>query len=96
MKITHAQPLVQSGPDGRLAPQPLLTPAEAEAEAFVLNRDAGDMYTLVAVDDVPSGVLADLTERLLAAGRLSLYTHWLGVVHGPPHGCEDYLVRVEI
>lgn len=95
MRVTHAQPLVPCGAGGRLEPRPLLTAMEAELEAFVLNREAGEMYTLVPLPEVPNTVLSEGALRLRDAGELSLYTHWLGIIHGPPYGCPDYLVRVE-
>lgn len=95
MRVTHAQPLVPCADDNRLEPQPLLTAVEAELEAFVLNREGGEMYTLVPLDDVPATVLSKAAEELRATGELSLYTHWLSIVRGPSYGCPDYLVRVE-
>ncbi len=95
MRVTHAQPLVAGDGDDRLEPKPLLTAVEAELEAFVLNREAGEMYTLVPLEDVPDTVLSETALRLRAAGELTLYTHWLGIIRGPAYGCPDYLVRVE-
>lgn len=93
-RVTHAQPLVP-GEEGRLDPDPLLSAAEAEVEAFVLNREGGEMFTLVAIGDLPVGLLSEVAALRLLYGDLSMYTHWLSIVHGPAHGCRDYLVRVE-
>jgi hypothetical protein len=95
VRVTHAQPLVPSADDSRLEPQPLLTAMEAELEAFVLNREGGEMYTLVPLDDVPATLLSETAEERRCAGELNLYTHWLSIVRGPSYGCPDYLVRVE-
>lgn len=93
-RVTHAQPLV-SGDEGGLVPDPLLSVAEAEVEAFVLNRAGGETVTLVAVGDLPAGLLSDAAELWLVCGDLGIYTHWLNIVHGPAYGCRDYLVRVD-
>jgi hypothetical protein len=93
VRIAAAQPLAPGAEGGQLEPRPLLTPAEAEAEAFVFGQDA-TAFTLQALDDVPAEFLGDPVERLLAAGELDAYTHVLHVTHAPEHTCRDYLVRM--
>lgn len=83
------------GPEGgQVEPRPLLSPAEAEAEAAVFASDPA-AYRLEAIADTPPEWLGEPVERLLAAGELALYTHRLHVVTAPPHTCRDYLVRLE-
>ena len=94
MRITHAQPLMPGREGGQVEPTPLLSPAEAEAEAAVFLSDPA-AYTLQAIADTPPEWLGDPVERLLAGPEPVGYTHRLHVVTAPPHTCRDYLVRVE-
>jgi hypothetical protein len=94
VRITAAQPLTP-GPEGRqLAPTPLLSPAESEAEAAAFLADPA-MYQLEPLEDFPPEWHGQPVERLLAAGELDWYTHRLYVMEAPEHVCRDYLVRVE-
>lgn len=52
MRITHAQPLMPGREGGQVEPTPLLSPAEAEAEAAVFLTDPA-AYTLQAIADTP-------------------------------------------
>jgi hypothetical protein len=94
MKVTAAQPLTHGSEGGALEPSPLLTPAEAEAEAFVLMQEGGT-YELEPLEDVPAETLGVPLVRLLSAGKLALYTHRMHLIDGPPSACVNYLVCVE-
>ncbi len=91
MRITHAQPLVPTS-DDELQASPLLSPAEAEVEAFVLGRCTSS-FTLDALRDGPATFLYPLGSPL--EGELAFYTHRLHMMAAPDHICRDYLVRVE-
>lgn len=90
----HAQPLMPGREGGQVEPTPLLSPAEAEAEAATFLADP-TAFTMEAFEDIPPEFLGEPVERALAAGELALYTHRLHVTHAPAHTCRDYLVRVE-
>lgn len=94
MRITHAQPLMPGSEGGQLAPTPLLSPAEAEAEAAVLASDPA-AYSLEPLEDYPPEWLGQPVERLLAGPEPVGYTHRMTIVEAPAHVCRDYLVRVE-
>lgn len=94
MRITHAQPLMPGPEGGQVEPRPLLSPAEAEAEAAVFASDPA-AFRLEAIADLPPEWLGEPVERLLAAGEPVGYTHRLAVTEAPAHVCRDYLVRVE-
>ena len=93
MRIVAAQPLMPGAEGGQLEPTPLLSPAEAEAEASAFLSDP-TAYRLVAFEDVPAEFLGQPVERLLAGGEPVGYTHRLTVVTAPAHVCRDYLVRI--
>ncbi len=81
---------------GQVEPTPLLSPAEAEAEAeaaVFLSDPAA--YTLQAIADTPPEFLGEPVERLLAGPEPVGYTHRLHVATAPEHVCRDYLVRLE-
>ncbi len=79
---------------GQVEPTPLLSLAEAEAEAAVFLADPA-AYTLLEIADTPPEWLGEPVERLLAGPEPVGYTHRLHVVAAPAHTCRDYLVRLE-
>lgn len=94
MRITAAQPLVPGPEGGQLEPMPLLSPAEAEAEAAATFAEHISCRML-ALDEMPPDALGQPLEHLLTAGELGIYTHRLTMVEAPAYVCREYLVRVE-
>ena len=99
MKITHAQPLMPGREGGQVEPTPLLSPAEAEAEAAAFGPAA---FQLEAITELPPEWLGEPVERFLTGADPVGYTHRLHVVDPPvldmppgPLVAHDYLVRVE-
>ena len=101
MRITHAQPLMPSRQGGQLEPKPLLSQAEAEAEASALYAEGAEGFTQDAIADVPAECFSHTTQAMLASGELAIYTH-LACPYGRSDAgdaadrcCRDYLVRIE-
>ena len=81
LRITHAQPIVPGEGEeaGRMVARPLLSEAEAEAEAGMLTLDRDD-------------VICEFGE--MDGLALDFYTHRIRVVSGQEHLCREYFIRL--